>query len=507
MKKLFKATRNQYVLLFIVILGAFVVRLYKLDNPVADWHSWRQADTASVSRIYVDEGINILFPRYYDVSTVQTGGFNKDGLRLVEFPIYNVINAVLAKNLPINYPNRLLSKTWKDIGYSPSSVELWGRLISITASIVSILSLFYIGRRLYGQWVGLLSAFFFSFIPYNVYFSRVILPEPLSIALGLTGLAAFVHFITKENKWMLYFSGLLFAVSLLIKPFSFFYLVPAIYLAFEKFGIRAIKENASLLIRLLIFSNIIIIPFFAWRIWINNNPIGIPHFEWAFNGDGIRFKPTFWRWIFSERIGDLILGVWGMIPFGFAILHKGTSKYKYFIHWYLLGAVLYVSTFATASVRHDYYQTFIVAPLALAVGYGVYVMWTTTLFNKIVTRSLLIFSVFIMLITGGVQAREYYRVNHPEIIKAGMAADKLLPKGATVIASYNGDTAFLYHINRFGWPVVDTSFDKLKERGAEFYVSVNYGDPDTIMLMGTNKILEQTSEYIIINLYEKNIPQ
>ncbi len=38
--------RNRLILAAIIILG-LALRLYKIDNPIADWHSWRQADTTS----------------------------------------------------------------------------------------------------------------------------------------------------------------------------------------------------------------------------------------------------------------------------------------------------------------------------------------------------------------------------------------------------------------------------------------------------------------------------
>ena len=72
-----------FVIVVLIILGAFFVRLYKISNPIADWHSWRQADTASVGRIYVERGIDILYPRYYDVSAIQTGYTNLAGWRFV----------------------------------------------------------------------------------------------------------------------------------------------------------------------------------------------------------------------------------------------------------------------------------------------------------------------------------------------------------------------------------------------------------------------------------------
>ena len=41
------------ILLILILLLALILRWYKIDNPLADWHSWRQADTASVSQEYL----------------------------------------------------------------------------------------------------------------------------------------------------------------------------------------------------------------------------------------------------------------------------------------------------------------------------------------------------------------------------------------------------------------------------------------------------------------------
>ena len=119
----------EYILLSIIIIFAFAVRLYKINNPIADWHSWRQADTVSVSRIYSREGIDLLFPKYYDISTTQTKLFNPEGYRFVEFPIFSAGNALLFNNIGLY------------------SIEIWGRLISIMSAVFSLVFLFLLGRR------------------------------------------------------------------------------------------------------------------------------------------------------------------------------------------------------------------------------------------------------------------------------------------------------------------------------------------------------------------------
>ena len=487
-----KIINREYFLLTIILILGFIVRLYKIDNPIADWHSWRQADTASVSRIYLDEGINVLFPRYYDVSRIQTGATNIEGLRMVEFPVYNVFHTLLIKNIPL--PEQVCLTIRKvPRCYQLDPIVVWGRLISIFSALFTALFLYLIGKKFLGSWGGLLSAFIYLFIPYNIYFTRVILPEPMSVAFGVASIWFFLKYLDKEKFFYLITSGILFALSTLIKPFTFFYAVPLIYLAVDKYGFFGIFKKW----KLLVFANIAINPFFIWRIWVNRFPVGIPHFEWAFNGDGIRFKPAFWYWIFGERIGKLILGIWGLVPFSFGVI-SSEKKYRFF-HFFFLGMLAYVTVFATASVRHDYYQTFLIPSIALLVSHGIISVW-----NKNLTAKLLsVASIFLMFYIGAFQVKEFYKVNHPELIVAGAAADRIIPKDAKIIAPYNGDTAFLYQTKRYGWPVVDETFDEMVARGAQYFVAVNFADPDVAYVEKNYKVLEKTTQYIIADLTQK----
>ena len=40
--------KKTLIILFLILVGAFYVRLHRFDWPVADWHSWRQVDTSAV---------------------------------------------------------------------------------------------------------------------------------------------------------------------------------------------------------------------------------------------------------------------------------------------------------------------------------------------------------------------------------------------------------------------------------------------------------------------------
>jgi hypothetical protein len=421
----------EHIIITIVLILSFIVRLYGIDNPIADWHSWRQADTSSVSSEFARNGVDLLYPRYHDISTIQSGLFNPEGYRFVEFPIFNAIHALISKISNI------------------LSFVVWGRLVTVSASIISAYFLYLIVKKYLGPAGGILSAFFFGLLPYNIYYSRVILPEPTAIVCALASLYLFIKYIDDDSFIKLIVSAVLMSLSILIKPFTLFYAIPMVYLLYRKNGLVGSLRRKELYL----FALIVAAPFLLWRNWISRFPEGIPFYKWVFNGDGIRFKPAFFRWIFAERFGMLILGVWGLIPLTFGIIN--TKKNTAIINVLLLSAVFYVSLVAEANVRHDYYQLVTVPVFAIALAHGTITMWKSDIYNKFATRALLFFSITIMFIVGAQQIKEYYKINHPEIIEAGIATDKLTENDALIIAPYFGDTAFLYQTNRWGWPYKD----------------------------------------------------
>ncbi|EKD90029.1 MAG: 4-amino-4-deoxy-L-arabinose transferase, partial [uncultured bacterium] len=332
----FRSKYFEYILLSIILITGFGVRLYKIENPIADWHSWRQADTASVSKIYAEKGVDLLLPRYHDISKIQSGIFNPEGYRMVEFPFFNALNAVLFNSFPT------------------LSLEVWARLITITCALVTSFFLYLIAKRILNKWAGILAAFFYLFIPYNIYFTRVILPDPMGVMFGIISIWAFLEFTYSNKKLLLLFSSVFFAMALLIKPYIGFYFFPIIYLAVRKYGIKSFFKNKSLIIGTIIYLLIMFTPFFIWRWWEAGFPEGIPFYKWAFNGNLIRLKPSWWYWIFGERLGHLILGSLGLIPFTFGLLN--TKVKNNFIHAFLAGVLFYLVAVANANVMHDYYQ-------------------------------------------------------------------------------------------------------------------------------------------------------
>ncbi len=458
-------------LLFCIGVAACGVRLYHITYPVADWHSWRQADTAAVARNFLRFGIDPLHPRYDDLSNIQSGKDNPQGWRMVEFPIYQVI-AVLGK-----------------LSIPKIPIEVWLRIVTIAASAGTTVVLGLLVAQYIDPVTGLFAAFLFAVLPYSMYYGRTILPDPQMVFWSV--LSLWLVGRRKNFRWVIV-SAIAGALALLSKPMAVFLLIPIPYIIFRQSGI-----SKQTFFKYLLYGTISVIPLLLWRRWILQFPEGIPASTWLLNGNGIRFKGAWFHWLFATRLGDLILGFWGLIPFGLGLASSADKKEGWIFRWLAVGTLLYFIIFATGNVQHDYYQILILPVVAIYTAKGFVSLFRMKIPGIIVA----ILSIAAALGFSWFTIRTYYWINHPEIVAAGKAADAILPKDAKVIAPYNGDTTFLYQTQRQGWPE-GFDIDKKIAMGATAYVTVSPTDADTETrdLAAKYTVLVRNDTFAIIDL-------
>ncbi len=459
-----------------ILLLAFLLRLYKINNPVLDWHSWRQADTASVTREYVKHGIDLLHPTYHDLSNIPNYLDNSaHGYRMVEFPFINAFLALILRQFP------------------QFDLAITSRLLSIFLSLGSLLCLTSLVKRLSGKKIALLTALIFAILPYNIYYSRVILPEPAVLFFSLSALLAFDHYLEKAQFLTAFLTILNLALALLLKPFVGFLAPVFLVLAYQRLGLKMLKQFSLYLIA--IGS---LLPFFLWRKWISQFPEGIPASNWLFNQNGIRFRPAWVRWLFYERLTKLFLGITGIafLPFNFLKRQKDFAVYA---AWWL-GIITYFSVVATGNVQHDYYQVLAVPIVCISVARGI--ILSKKFLQKKLSNSLAIGIIVLLsgvaLYLAGKQVYGYYNVNHWEYLKAGKIADQLLPADAKVIAPAMGDTMFLFQTNRTGWPIGFEIEDKIA-KGATAYLTTSYDD-EARQLETKYKTILKTEDLLLLDL-------
>jgi hypothetical protein len=481
----------------ILVAGlTLLLRTYKLDAPLADWHSWRQADTSAVTRDFVRGGINFLYPTYEDLSSIPSGKDNPRGLRYVEFPIYNAAAATVKKLVPeFNY-------------------EAAGRFTTALVSAITVLFLFGLCSLILSRRIAYLSSLVFAALPYAVFYGRTILPEPTMVMFGV-GSLYFGSKFARENRVIHLALYIIFlALAALEKPTILVFTLPLIYIFWLE---RKLNIRAWLIFALATL--VAIVPFILWRRWIGQFPEGIPASSWLFNGNGIRFKGAFWFWLFADRMGRLILGFWGLVLLVVGLIKRLEGKYKFFPILLFLGSILYLFVIATGNVQHDYYQILLLPALSIGVGVGLdHLIFARDRFlNLWVSRVMAVVCVAFMLGFGWYYIRDYYNINHPEIVEAGKKVLDITngrSENALVIAPYDGDTAFLYQTERKGWPIMEGSIEDMIKKGADYYVSVKFDKTTEDILAdswpkgkllpkGVEKkyiLLEKNDRYVVVQL-------
>lgn len=470
----------------IIVLALFIiavsVRLYGFTSAIADWHSWRQNDTAAVARNFVKFGFDPLRPRFNDLSNIPSGKDNPMGWRMVEFPIYQSVSYWV----------------WRFVPGVPMEFVL--RLVTIAASAGTLIILYLLIMNSVGTAAAFFGALVYAILPYSVYYGRSILPDPFMVFWSVLSVYLVFRATEKWNWGLVILAAAAAALALLIKPMAIFLLLPVPYLFFRRFGI-----SFRLIIGLFVYSLICLFPLWWWRQWILQYPEGIAVYTWLFNEGGIRFKGAWFYWLFAKRLGELILGYWGLLPLGLGLLIAPSKKEGWIFRWWIVGALAYMVVIARGNVQHDYYQILLIPVVSVYVGKGFAFLLSNKVFPRPICYLLSAICFLFMFAFSWYTIRSFYWINRPEIVEAGKFADKLLPKDAKVIAPYGGDTTFLYQTNRQGWPI-GFEIDKKRQMGATHYVTVSPSDNDfeTRELAKQFTVLIRNEKFAIIDLTKPN---
>jgi len=458
----------------------FTLRLYKIDNPIADHHSYRQADTAAVARNFVKDGYNILFPQSDSFTALsETQIPNPNRYFINEFPLYNSIVALIYQLKGIN--------------------TIYARLVSIIFATIGVFFLYLVGKKLFSTKVATLAALFYAIIPYNIYYGRVIMPDPAFICFSIVSFYLLLLFVDKPNFVRGVLFSLIYATALLVKPYAVFLFIPFIYWVIVNHGFSLFKKPMFYLAPI-----ISVIPLLLWRHHASLHPEGIFYSSWLLNKYDIRFTGAFFRWLIFDRMNRLIFATGGFVLFFFGLVPSIRTKKGWLIIFWLISVLTYFTIFAAGNVTHDYYQLPIMPVGALLVSLGFFEMIDLgkNIFQKIILTGIGIILITISLAFGWYEVRGFFNINDWNMLEAGKRIDEITPKDAKVIAPYQTDPSFLYATNRHGWT---TQYDidiKIAE-GAMYYVSTSYDD-EARQLEKKYTLIEKNDKYIIIKLVPNN---
>lgn len=480
-------TRIDVIILGIILIFALAFRLYKIDTPLADLHSWRQVDTAAVGRNFTRFGFDLMHPKYDDLSSLQSGKENPEGYRFVEFPIYNALFAATYSLFP-SFP-----------------IEMHARIISIFFSLILIEILYYLCLKESNRITAIVTALTYAIFPAFVFFSRTVFAEIMATSCAFISLF-FIYRYLKENQKnpLLIFNLILgiffFAVALLVKPTAVFYGIALLYLFVSFYQIKSLKSW-----QMYIFFIVSAIPLLLWRYYIRAYPEGVPASSWlitsvnTYEGQkNIFFKPAFFRWIFFERINLNILGGYLSVPFILGIISK---QKRYFLHSILLSALAYLLVFQGGNVQHEYYQILILPAIALAVGLGVNLLISyMEIFNSRLVLIATLVTIFILsFYFSYFRVKDYY--SYPQdLVQIANIIKTLTKSEDKIVTDRLGDTTLLYLADRRGAPGVYKSIPELKNDNYKYLVTAN---KDLIKQMKTEyneRVLFENEQFTLFEL-------
>lgn len=159
------ASRRRFevdVPLLAILALALMFRLYRVDVPLVDGHSWRQVTNADIARHFAESTWNLFAPQ------VSWGG--QHGIVGMEFPL-------------LHYA---IGLWWRVVGESEESA----RVITVAFSLASVVLIYLLGRDLVSVAAGRGAAFLMAIAPSTVFFGRSVLSDTPMVTFSIAAVLA-----------------------------------------------------------------------------------------------------------------------------------------------------------------------------------------------------------------------------------------------------------------------------------------------------------------------------
>lgn len=473
---------NKRVLFSLIGITVFVRTIF-LFSPIVGAQSWRQADTAAITRNFHEGNFNLLFPQ------IDWGG-DTSGYVESEFPIYQFVVALLYKVFGVH--------------------EFIGRLISIFFSIISIYLLYKVVSKLIGKKVAIWTAFIYSILPLNIFYSRVFMPEPLLIMSILSGIYFYILWIESQRVFHFSLSIVFITLACLIKIPTLYIGLPLAVLAFQKYGRKTFTKPA-----LLFFSGFVLTSLYLWyshahQIFIDT---GLSFGIWGYGSDkwgnwDFIFTWEYFNGVFFKNIAEKHLTWIGFIfcTIGLIKFYKH-KEYRFFYSW-IVAAVIYLVIVAKGNYFHDYYQLPIIIPFTVFIG-SIFASYFDSSSLNNYKKTLLYTSLVLLFVLSGARSVDYFGredLSENNKYKLAQKSKELVEPNSLVIAVSSYDPMLLYNAHKKGWQCFPSELTEefileKKKLGARYILGNNtdFGNSqlDYLRATGFNFIYDDQKSFII----------
>ena len=427
--------RKNYI--YVLLAAALLLRLFNITKPIIGINTWRQADTAAMSRNFIEYDGNILHPQ------IDWAGVPPSQVE-AEFQIYTYITSI----------------GYRIFGVNP----IIPRLFSIACSLLSMLFLYLMIKKYAGEKAALWSVFIYAVLPLNILFQNQVQPEPLMLMSIAGGLYFFDRWIDEEAILLLVVSAILVSIACLIKPTSLHIAFPIVYLCWKKY-------HGKMFIRpeLFLYAGFTLAVVIAWYYYAHQIKIqtGQTFGIWEYGEDkwgNWKLVSTwnFWNTIIFSRLAERHFTWLGfpILVFGIYSWRKNTARL--FDVW-ALSTIIYVIIVARGNYVHAYYQFPLIFP-------AVYYMGTVcarycvpgNLTNKpSFVLHILLIGMFIL--SGVIYAQALNKQDTSTDTMYLLSEDirRTIPKETPMVIVDQQDPVVFYNSHTKGWHLPINNFDSL----------------------------------------------
>ena len=339
-----------------IVLLALAFRLYRLDVPFVDGHSWRQVTNADIARHFTEGSLNLFLPR------VSWGGIN--GVVGMEFPLLQYLTGLL----------------WIVTGES----HVVGRLVATAFSLSAVITIYFLGTRLYGRPAGRAAAFLLAVSPGAVYFGRAFMSDTPMMALMIAAVLAWDRYFERPTRSGVWIAGGLTALAGLVKLPAILVLAPVTGIAWSRRGWSGLWDRAMLTACTAAVAVIVAWYWYADWIYLQTGltqavfrPSGtypqllapgvvytsISHFATAER----LIDPWFW-WEIVLRFWRLHLTPLGFLAVAVAPIFLWRKRHAGVVGLWTLGGFALLVVSAEGQWNHEFHQLPFMPPLFLAFG-------------------------------------------------------------------------------------------------------------------------------------------
>jgi 4-amino-4-deoxy-L-arabinose transferase-like glycosyltransferase len=202
-------------ILALLVLMALAIRIPYLVEAETAVYWWRPADNASVARNFLTNGFNFLYPQ------IDWGG-NGPGYVEMELPLVQFLAAVLYYLFGLHHELALV--------------------VPMLSSLATIWLTFLVADRLATRRAAILAGMVAALSTSLLRFGQSFFVDPSMVCAGTLGLYAMLRWVDGGRGAWLVLSAVGVSIAILLKPTALVLGLPLAFLAWRRFGWRAVRR-------------------------------------------------------------------------------------------------------------------------------------------------------------------------------------------------------------------------------------------------------------------------